>query len=374
MPELSQSSAPGSEAASIPMVSIVIPVRNEASNLGALFADLLKQDYPPGRFEILVADGESTDWTREVVEDFARTSPVRTLCLPNPRRLSSAGRNVGIIASRGEFIIFIDGHCRLPDPAYLRHTVRLFQDTGADCLCRPAKLETHGNTWFQNVVAHARSTFLGHGPDSTIYVNNFEGFVNPTSAGAFYRRSVFDKVGLHDEGFDACEDVEINHRVHAAGLRSYLSSSLAVTYRPRKTPFGVFSQLFRYGRGRFRFVRKHYDAMGLGQLIPAAFVAWLLLGAIGSFFSTPAAMLYLASLAAYGLVVLWYSIGLGFRYGLREVVCAPLVYFLMHLGLGAGFWLEAARSLWAKPAASPTPHPMQSTIEGTVRRSTGGEE
>jgi len=231
------------------MISVVIPVHNEAAHLGALFEDLLHQDYPTDRYEILVVDGESTDQTRGVVENFARSARVRILCLPNPRRLSSAGRNVGVRASRGDFILFIDGHCRLPGPAFLRHTVRLFEDTGADCLCRPAILETDDNTWFQNVVAHVRSTFLGHGSDSTIYVTDFKGFVNPASAGAFYRRSVFDTVGMHDEGFDACEDVEFNHRVHKAGLRSYLSSSLAVVYRPRSTPFGVFSQLFRYGRG-----------------------------------------------------------------------------------------------------------------------------
>ena len=326
------------------MISVVIPVHNEAAHLGALFEDLLNQDYPVDRYEIVVVDGESTDQTREVVGSFARSARVRILCLPNPRCLSSAGRNVGVRASRGEFILFIDGHCRLPGPAFLRQTVGLFEETRADCLCRPANLETAGNKWFQNVVAHVRSTFLGHGPDSTIYVTDFKGFVDPTSAGAFYRRSVFDKVGMHDEQFDACEDVEFNHRVHKAGLRSYLSSSLAVVYRPRATPFAVFRQLFRYGRGRFRFMLKHRDAASVTQLIPAAFVGWLLVGALGSLASPVVAKLYLLSLAAYGAVVLWYSIGLGLRYGLRDLAAAPLVYVLMHTGLGAGFWAELGKS------------------------------
>jgi cellulose synthase/poly-beta-1,6-N-acetylglucosamine synthase-like glycosyltransferase len=281
---------------------------------------------------------------------------------------------VGVRASRGDFILFIDGHCRLPGPAFLRHTVRLFEDTGADCLCRPANLETHGNTWFQNVVAHVRSTFLGHGPDSTIYVTDFKGFVNPTSAGAFYRRSVFDTVGMHDEGFDACEDVEFNYRVQKAGLRSFLSSSLAVVYRPRSTPLGVFGQLFRYGRGRLRFMLKHPDAASVTQLIPAACVGWLFLGALGSLVSTVVAKLYLASLAIYGAVVLCYSIGLGLRYGVRELVVAPLVYVVVHTGLGAGFWAEAFESLWTKPVGMFKAFALRRAASGRVRRSSDSKE
>jgi hypothetical protein len=71
---------------------------------------------------------------------------------------------------------------------------------------------------FQDVLAHARATPLGHGRDSTIFSLDQEGPVNPMSAGALYRRSVFDRIGYYDESFDACEDVEFNYRVWKAGL------------------------------------------------------------------------------------------------------------------------------------------------------------
>jgi succinoglycan biosynthesis protein ExoA len=374
MSEVARTASITTNPGTLPILSVVIPVRNEAANLEPLFRDLLSQEYPADRYEILVADGESTDGTREYVESLARSTRVRVLWLSNPARLSSAGRNVGARASGGELILIIDGHCRLPGPTYLRDTARIFESTGADCLCRPANLEADGNTWFQSLVAHVRSTFLGHGPDSTIYVKGFEGFVNPTSAGAFYRRSVFDAVGFHDEVFDACEDVEFNYRVHKAGLRSFLSSSLAVTYRPRSTPFGVFKQLYRYGRGRFRFMSKHSDATSVTQLVPAVFVTWLLLGAAGSFASSLIARLYLASLVFYGAVVLWYSVGLGIRYGIREMAVAPLVYLLMHTGLGAGFLAEGLMSLWANPVALLTSLLSRRASERPVRRSTGSKE
>ncbi|MCJ7503630.1 MAG: glycosyltransferase family 2 protein [Acidobacteriia bacterium] len=358
MPDPAASSAMPAGASSLPLISVVVPVRNEGAHLPSLFEDLVKQQYPPDRYEILVADGNSTDRTREIVERYARESVPRVLWLPNPRQLSSAGRNVGVEASRGELILFIDGHCRIPSPTLFLDTARIMQATGADCLCRPVTIQMPGNTWFQDAVARVRATSLGHGRDSTIYATDFEGFVNPTSAGAFYRRAVFDLVGMHDERFDACEDVDFNYRVFKAGLRSYLSSRCAISYRPRSSLRGLFKQVVRYGRGRVRFVRKHPDALTISQLGPAAFVAWLAGGVIASCVSTFAAKVFLATLLPYVGLVLVFSGWLGLRHGWRYLVVAPAVYLAVHVGLGMGFWTEAGRPVleWlrAKPKRSAT--------------------
>jgi len=359
MPDPATASSMPAGASSLPLISVVIPVRNEGAHLPSLFEDLLKQEYPPDRYEILVADGNSTDRTREIVERYARESVPRVLWLPNPRQLSSAGRNVGVEASRGELILFIDGHCRIPSPTLFLDTARIMQATGADCLCRPQPLTAAGNAWFQDVVAHARATLIGHGHDSTIYAINQEGFVDPTSAGATYLRSVFDRVGRYDERFDACEDVDFNYRVFKAGLRSYLSSRCAVSYRPRSSLRGLFKQLVRYGRGRVRFMRKHPDALTISQLVPAAFVAWLAGGALASCVSTFAAKVFLVPLVLYAGLVLVFSGWLGLRYGWRDFLAAPAVYLAVHVGLGVGLWTEAGRSVleWlrARPKRSATP-------------------
>jgi len=357
-----------------PMISVVIPVHNEAAHLGALFEDLLHQDYPTDRYEILVADGNSTDRTREIVERYARESVPRVLWLPNPRQLSSAGRNVGVEASRGELILFIDGHCRIPSPTLFLDTARIMQATGADCLCRPQPLTAAGNTWFQDVVAHARATLIGHGRDSTIYAINQEGFVDPTSAGAAYRRSVFDRVGMYDERFDACEDVDFNYRVFKAGLRSYLSSRCAISYQPRSSLRGLFKQLVRYGRGRVRFVRKHPDALTISQLAPAAFVAWLAGGVIASCGSAFAAKVFLATLVPYAGLVLAFSGWLGLRHGWRYLVVAPAVYLAVHVGLGVGFWAEAGRCVLEWLRARPKRSATRPVSRSGARHIPGSEE
>jgi succinoglycan biosynthesis protein ExoA len=326
-----------------PFLSIVLPIRNEEAHIGAVLKQLEEQEYPPDRFEVLVAVGTSTDRTTEVVEHFKEHSTMSIRRFDNPAKLSSAGRNIGARHAQGEYVIFIDGHCNIPSKTLLRDTATTFKKTGADCLCRPQPLKMFGNNLFQKVVAHARATPLGHGTDSTIYDMAHEGPVNPSSAGAIYRRTVFERVGDYDENFDACEDVEFNYRVFKAGLNSYISPRLAIEYQPRASLSALWRQMMRYGSGRYRLIEKHRDAFSFGQVVPAAVLLWLVFGGIASVFSRPFSMAFGLSLAFYATVVLYYSVGLGVRHGFRHLVLGPFVYLTIHLGLGAGFLSEAFR-------------------------------
>ena len=331
-----------------PFISVIIPVRNEEKHLGAVLEGLSGQDYPADRFEILVADGNSTDGTARVVEEAAKRSATRIKLLPNPGQVSSAGRNVGVRHSSGELIVFIDGHCHIPSHKFLLDTARYFQATGADCLCRPQPLTAPGSNWFQRVVADVRASLIGHGLDSTIYSSTLEGFVDPTSSGASYRREVFDRVGLYDERLDACEDVELNHRVFHAGLRAYISPRLTVQYHARSSLSGLWKQMVRYGRGRYRFNKKHPQAFSITQIIPALVLLCLLFGSVGSLLSPRIAQMLFWSAAAYGAVIAASSIALGLRRGWRHAITAPSVYLTIHFGLGYGFLAEAAQSLLRK--------------------------
>src|SRR5207253_1730761 len=84
-------------AATWPFVSVVVPVRNEAAFIRDTLLQLLTQDYPADRFEVLVADGRSTDATRAVVAELQTRWPNLRL-LDNPRLWSSAGRNAATTA------------------------------------------------------------------------------------------------------------------------------------------------------------------------------------------------------------------------------------------------------------------------------------
>ena len=257
-------------------IAVIIPVRNEERYLAATLDQLLKQDREGLSLEIIVVDGRSEDKTREIARLYAERNPEVRL-LDNPLRLSSAARNLGIEHSSGEYIVIVDGHCEIPTQTYLIDLIAAFQSSGADCLGRPQPQDVSKATSLQLAIAAARSSRLGHHPDSFIYSEQ-EVDCPAMSVAVAYRRKVFEKVGLFDTSFDACEDCELNHRIDRAGLRCRLIPRLAIKYEPRTSLVGLFRQLFRYGRGRVRLSRKHAETFTLAAALPACLVAGIMVG------------------------------------------------------------------------------------------------
>jgi succinoglycan biosynthesis protein ExoA len=255
-------------------ISVIVPVRNESKNIEHTITQLVAQAYDPHRFEILVVDGDSTDDTPQLVEPFVERYPNVRL-LHNPKKLSSAARNIGIRESRGDVVLIVDGHCEFEDAHLLEKVADAFIRSGADCLGRPQPQEIAEATPLQRAIALARSSRLGHHPASYVYSNK-ESFVPAQSVAVAYRREVFDKVGHFDERFDACEDVEFNYRVDRAGLRCFFTPNVSVRYRPRNSLSGLFRQIFRYGRGRVRLVRKHPLLISAGTFAPLVLLIWIL--------------------------------------------------------------------------------------------------
>ncbi|MFO0881178.1 MAG: glycosyltransferase family 2 protein [Gemmataceae bacterium] len=338
-------------AAVLPMISVIIPVRNEEAFLGETLQRLLEQDYPADRLEILVADGCSTDATPDIVRAWGeKHSNIRLL--ENPRRWSSAGRNVAARAARGDIILLIDGHCEIPGRRHLLDLAEAFQKTGADCVGRPQPLDVTGATSLQRAIACARSSPLGHHPASHIYSSR-EGFVPPHSVAVAYRREVFDRIGWFDESFDACEDVEFNHRAARAGLRCWFTPRVAVRYHPRDSLPRLFRQMVRYGRGRVRLLRKHPETFSLPGFIPGAFVAGLLLGPILAAVFAFLWFVYLGTLGIYASLILGTSLALALRRREpRLALWLPVVFTTVHVGSGWGLFWETVAGRVGPPSAS----------------------
>jgi glycosyltransferase involved in cell wall biosynthesis len=340
-----------------PRLSVIVPVRNEAAFIRGTLEAILTQDFPPDQFEVLVADGESTDSTAAIVREMQQQRANLQL-LDNPGRWSSAGRNRAIRAARGEIILLIDGHCEIPDPGYLRRVVDAFARSGADCIGRPQPLDVPGATSLQLAIAAARSSWLGHHPASHIW-SSVEQMVRPQSVAVAYRRGVFDRVGMFDESFDACEDVEFNHRVDRAGLSCFFTPAVAVRYHPRDCLSGLFRQMMRYGRGRVRLFRKHPDTFSLASFVPGLFVLGLVVGAALGLISTWAAAGCAAVLAIYLAVLALAGMTLAIRHrNARLLYLVPVVLTSIHLGAGTGI-------VWECLAA------VLGTSSGDARRSAG---
>lgn len=119
-------------ADSYPIVSVLIPARNEGTRIAACLESILANDYLPDRLELFVIDGASEDDTRVVAEQYAR----RHACLKilgNPRRIIPAAMNIGIAQARGEIIMKVEAHSRY-ERDHVRGCVRALLDHGTDCV------------------------------------------------------------------------------------------------------------------------------------------------------------------------------------------------------------------------------------------------
>ncbi|MEX0725812.1 MAG: glycosyltransferase family 2 protein [Planctomycetaceae bacterium] len=326
-----------------PFITVVVPVRNEERFIEATLVQLLTQDYNPDRFEVIVADGESTDRTRDVVRRLQETFHQLKL-VSNPKRWSSAGRNAAISAGQGDVFVVVDGHCQLHDQQYLQCLARAFADPNVDCVGRPQPLDVSGANAVQQAIAAARSSRLGHHPASFIYSDE-ERFVPPQSVAVAYRRDVFERIGRFDESFDACEDVEFNVRVSEAGFRCWLTPQASVRYVPRGTLRGLFRQLVRYGRGRMRLVRKNRSTFSWGSSLPALFVLGIIVGALAASFHGMLAAAYFSVLGIYAAIVLLTSIGAAIEKRKPSfLILLPAVFATIHFASGWGYLWEFVRA------------------------------
>jgi glycosyltransferase involved in cell wall biosynthesis len=194
-----------------PFVTVAMPCLNEAGFIEACIRSVQAQTYPAHLVEVLVADGGSTDGTREILGRLAAQDG-RIRLVDNPRRIQSAALNCAIRESKGGVIIRMDVHAEYA-PSYIAKCVEVLERTGADNAGGAARCAAR--TAFQIAVCRALSSPLGVGGAAYRDASR-EGFVDTVFNGAF-RRAVFDRIGLYDEGAVTNEDAEINQRLVQSG-------------------------------------------------------------------------------------------------------------------------------------------------------------
>lgn len=97
-----------------PFVSVIIPARNEVSNIEKLLKDLKKQSVSNTEFEILIIDDHSEDETRSIVQNFAKQNPnLKIRILENSKEGKKEAIKTGIRKAKGDIILSTDADCRL---------------------------------------------------------------------------------------------------------------------------------------------------------------------------------------------------------------------------------------------------------------------
>src|SRR5512142_1617400 len=218
---------PLSPLRSEPFVTVAIPCLNELHHIDKCINDVMHQDYSEDKVEVIVADGGSTDGTRQRLADLCERYP-RLRWIDNPRKIQSAGMNEIIRLARGDVIVRLDAHCEYA-PDYIRQSVNTLHDTGAWNV--GGSQRSKAKTKFQHALCAALSSRLGVG-DATYRQPDAEGFVDTVFCGSF-RREVFEIAGMYDPAAITNEDAELNQRILECGGTIYLSPKIISYYYPR---------------------------------------------------------------------------------------------------------------------------------------------
>ena len=221
-------------------LTVVIPAYNEAGNIGACLASVLKGQPPCVEWQVLVVDDDSTDATAELAVACAARHPQSTARFsvlpagPRPASERWVGKNWACTRAmeqvRSDWVLFIDADVQLQADAIRRALAQAIADQ-ADLLSLAPRLTC--GCLAEWMVQPIMASLLGLGfpieaandPDSDVAF----------AAGPFmlFRRSVYDQIGGHRAlAAEVVEDLALARRIKTGGYRlRYLLGLDAVDLR-----------------------------------------------------------------------------------------------------------------------------------------------
>jgi len=330
-----------------PRVSVIVPCYNEQSTIRLLLEALLEQTYPRAEMEVIVADGLSTDGTRDVVTAFQKDFP--DLCVrvvENAKRSIPSGLNRAIEAARGEILLRLDGHS-MPYSDYVENCIQAHEEGRGANVGGVWEIRPGAETWIAESIAAAAAHPLGVG--DALYRHTKQAAEVDTVPFGSFRRALIDQIGFFDEALLSNEDYEFNARVRESGGRVWLDPSIRSVYFARSTLLELIRQYWRYGFWKWRMLRRYPATLRWRQALPPLFVISLIGLAILSIF-IPLARSLLA-----GELLLYFSIMIlaGFRLAIQQrkayfIPGLPLAIAAMHLSWGSGLLWSILSSSFQK--------------------------
>lgn len=344
---------------SVPMISVVIPMRNEEAWIARCLGTVLAQDYPWECVEILVADGMSTDGSRRLLAEMAENDP-RIRVIDNPGLIVPTGLNLAIAAARGDIIARIDAHTIL-EPDYLRVGVELLARSAAANVGGPMVCRGGGPVG----AAIARAMHSRFGIGAVFHFATTETECDTVYMG-MWPREVFEEVGLFDAELVRNQDDELSYRIRKAGGRILVTPSMRSLYQNRESWRALARQFYQYGEWKVRVLQKHPRQMSLRHFVPPAFqlgvggaaalapvwhaAGWIAIGAVAVYATVLALVAALSREAA-----TWQE---------RARLCFALG--AIHQCWAAGFVAGLVRfaGCWGKPESQPQRLPAKAKVRG----------
>ncbi|MBK9247886.1 MAG: glycosyltransferase [Ignavibacteria bacterium] len=264
-------------AAPLPFVSVIVPARNEESNIETCIQSIVLSNFPPNNFEIVVVDDRSTDGTAAVLRKLTQKHPLlRVITLDETRttknlRGKPGALQAGIENSRGDIILMTDADCTVV-PDWIATMARQFDNPRVGLV--PSFTLIKAKTFFEQM--QAIEWIMNHTMASAgVGLNQPLGCFGNNLA---VRRTAYESVGGYKNiRFSVTEDLALLQAIFTHGweVRYVCSSSAVVTTLPCQT-------LGEYIRQHHRWLRGGVD-LGWRAVIFVAFSASLWICILAAF-------------------------------------------------------------------------------------------
>lgn len=330
------------ESAQSVTVTVVVPMRNEERHIEACLHSLLNQTFPPAQYEIVVADGCSTDNSSHIVEGM-RAGSVRIRLLTNRSKHTPAGMNLGIKSATGNIVVIAGAHTLYP-PEFIENCILWMNKTEADVVGGPVKIASVRGGLGVRVASLILTSRFGVG-NSRFRVSSDAEYVDSVPFGA-YRKSIFDRIGLFNERLTRNQDNDLSARIRHVGGRIFLTPALTTTYIPTTGFIDLLRQAFTKSQWHMLTLYENVRALGIRHLTPAIFVIVLIFLSIASGWSLVAKVLLVTIALSYLLVGEWFALDptLGSSTLLR--LALPFACLPFHLAYGLGTLLGVRRLIF----------------------------
>jgi len=319
-----------------PKVSVIVPCYNEQSTIRLLLEALYEQTYPRTGMEVIIADGISTDGTREAIGAFQREFPELSVrIVENANRFIPSGANRAIEAACGEIIIRLDAHST-PYPDYVENCLKAHAESRGDNVGGVWDIQPGTNTWIAKSIAVAAAHPLGVG--DALYRHTKQAAEVDTVPFGSFRRTLIERIGFFDETLLTNEDYEFNTRVRKSGGKIWLDPAIRSVYYARSNLWELIRQYWRYGFWKWRMLRRYPETLRWRQALPPLFVLSLISLAILAIFIPLAGIVLAAELFLYFSIMIFAGLYAALQHRKAHLIVGlPLAIAAMHLSWGSGF-------------------------------------
>jgi succinoglycan biosynthesis protein ExoA len=312
-----------------------VPCFNEQRTIRSLLDSIYHQTYPRQNIEVIIADGLSTDQTRQEIIGFKLANEDLVVeVVDNPKRSIPSGLNQAIDTARGDYIVRLDAHS-VPAQDYVARSISALESELGDNVGGLWEIQPGSDTWQARSIARAAAHPLGVG-DARYRVGGRAQEVDTVPFGAF-RRSLIERIGNFDETLLTNEDYEFNTRIRKAGGKIWFDPGIKSRYIARRSYGDLARQYWRYGFWKVKMLRRFPESFRWRQLAGLFVLSFPVLAVLGLWFIW-AGWLLLFEAVVYLLALVLVGTQLAIKHrDLALLWGVPLAIATMHFSWGTAF-------------------------------------